>query len=111
MQTQGIRMPSVRGCTDPASGDGVTALPTSPAPAQIEVEISDTQGHLTVDHRALSALACRVLEGEGVERASLSIALVDDATIHAVNRRYLAHDSPTDVISFLLSDPDEPEMA
>ena len=41
----------------------------------------------------------------GSAAPSISIALVDDATIHAVNRRHLGHDWPTDVISFRLSEP------
>jgi len=90
--------------------------PGSPGPAaievEVEVEVSDTQGHLAVDHEALKALVRRVLEGEGLERPSIiSLALVDERTIHAVNRRHLDHDCPTDVISFLLSDPDEPSLA
>jgi probable rRNA maturation factor len=78
---------------------------------QIEVEISDTQGHLAIDPGAVAALVRRVLEGEGVRSGSISVALVDDATIHAVNRRHLAHDWPTDVIGFLLSEPGEPELS
>jgi probable rRNA maturation factor len=84
--------------------------PTSASPP-IEVEVSDTQGHLAIDHRALADLVRRVLAGEGVGRASLSVALVDEATIHAVNRRHLDHDWPTDVISFRLSEPGEPVLS
>ena len=76
----------------------------------IAVEISDTQGHLPVDRAALARLVRGVLAGEGVEQASISIALVDDATIHAVNRRHLGHDWPTDVLSFRLSAPGDPEL-
>ena len=47
---------------------------------------------------------------KAVSRASISIALVDDAAIHRVNRAYLDHDCPTDVISFLLSEPDDAEL-
>src|SRR2546423_906766 len=81
------------------------------APPSLEVEISDTQGHLKVDPEALARLARGVLAGEGIGRASLSIALVDEATIHAMNRRHLAHDWPTDVLSFRLSEPDDPVLA
>jgi len=77
----------------------------------IDVEVSDTQGHLAIDPQAVTALLRRVLEGEGVDRASLSIALVDDTTIHAVNRRHLAHDWPTDVISFRFSEPGDPILS
>jgi probable rRNA maturation factor len=81
-------------------------------PSQIEVEVSDTQGHLTVDPEALTTLVRRALEAEGLETpASISIALVDDATIRVINRRHLDHDCPTDVISFLLSEPGEPILA
>jgi probable rRNA maturation factor len=77
----------------------------------LEVEISDTQGHLRVDPEALARLARGVLAGEGIGRASISIALVDDATIRAMNRRHLDHDWPTDVISFRLSEPDDPTLS
>jgi probable rRNA maturation factor len=77
----------------------------------IAVEISDTQAHLRVDRQAVAALVRHVLAAEGVRRGSISLAVVDDATIHAVNRAHLDHDWPTDVISFTLSGPDEDEMA
>jgi probable rRNA maturation factor len=76
----------------------------------IVVDITDTQGFLRVDHDALTRLAIRVLQAEGLSHASLSIALVDDAAIHRVNRVHLQHDCPTDVISFLLSEPDSHEL-
>ena len=33
----------------------------------------------------------------------MSIAVVDDARMHELNRRYLDHDYPTDVLSFVLA--------
>jgi probable rRNA maturation factor len=80
-------------------------------PTTIEVALSDTQGHLHVDERALRDLVRRVLAGEGIEHAEMSIALVDDAAIHALNRRHLGHDWPTDVISFPLSGPGETTLS
>lgn len=74
----------------------------------IDVEISDTQGHLKVDPESLASLVRRVLAGEGVHRASISVALVDDATIRVINRRHLEHDWPTDVVGFPLSEPGDP---
>lgn len=74
------------------------------APPGVDVEISDAQNHVSIDHASLRSLVEGVLRGEGVALASISLALVDDATIHRVNREHLAHDYPTDVISFVLSD-------
>ncbi len=77
----------------------------------IEVEISDTQDHLRVDPDGLTELVRAVLAAEGVRRADVSIALVDDPTIHELNRRHLDHDWPTDVITFRLSDPGDPGLS
>jgi probable rRNA maturation factor len=102
----------VPGRDAPCPIDATTVRPAGAAPAPVEVEVSDTQGQLAVDPEAVKALVRRVLEGEGlVVPATISVALVDDRTIHAVNRRHLGHDCPTDVISFLLTDPDEPVLA
>src|SRR3954451_11899946 len=95
----------------PHQTDNTRVADTEPPTGAIVVEISDTQNFIPVVHDDLAALAARVLRGEGVSRASISIALVDDAAIHRVNRAHLDHDCPTDVISFLLSEPDEPELA
>ena len=78
---------------------------------EIKIEISDTQPFLVVDPRKLADLARHVLEGEGITRAQVSLALVDNATIQRINRHHLGHDWPTDVISFTLSEPDDPELA
>jgi len=75
--------------------------------SRIEVATSDTQAHLAVDTEALAGLVRRVLEGEGLQAAEVSIALVDDAASREYNRRHLGHDWPTDVISFPLSEPDD----
>ena len=71
------------------------------------IEISNSQSHLAIDPKVVRDLTRRVLEGEGVNDASLSIAFVDDSAIHAINRRHLNHDWPTDVITFRLSEPQE----
>lgn len=50
-----------------------------------------------------------VLDAHGIERAEISVALMDDAAIAELNRSYLGHEGPTDVISFELgAAKDEP---
>jgi probable rRNA maturation factor len=67
----------------------------------IIVEIADEQSH-TFDHARLKKAVRLVLKDAGIERAEISIAIVDDARMHALNRQYLQHDYPTDVLSFVL---------
>ena len=76
----------------------------APEPVTGEIDINDAQTHVPIDHRRLRSLVAEVLRGEGIFTALISLALVDDATIHRVNREHLDHDCPTDVISFVLSD-------
>ena len=60
-----------------------------------------------VEKRRLVAAAKAVLQGEGIAGADLSLAVVDDPTIHGLNRQYLQHDYPTDVLSFVLESTPE----
>jgi probable rRNA maturation factor len=78
---------------------------------EIEVEISNTQCHVQVDPVTVDQLVRVVMAAEDRPRGSISIALVDNATIHAINRAHLGHDWPTDVISFPLNGPDAPVLA
>jgi probable rRNA maturation factor len=89
--------------TDIASSDDSESDPDPPG--TIAVEVSNTQSHLPIDRQALVRLVESTLLAEGVTSASISIAIVDDLTIRAINREHLDHDWPTDVISFPLSDP------
>ena len=68
----------------------------------IEIEIvSETFPDASGDAR-LEQAAAAIFSEALVERGTLSIAIVDDPTIHGLNRQYLNHDYPTDVLSFLL---------
>ena len=77
----------------------------------IEIQIADTQAHLRIDRASITALATRVLIAENRPSASISIALVDNDTIHHLNRLHLSHDWPTDVITFPLCDPNDVELS
>jgi probable rRNA maturation factor len=67
-----------------------------------QIDVADTQDCLEIDEDFLIQVARRVLAEEQVAGAEISVALVDDPAIHDINRQYLGHDYPTDVISFLL---------
>jgi probable rRNA maturation factor len=53
-------------------------------------------------HRCLRTAVNKTLEAEGVNDRSveISIALVNDETIHQLNAQYRGKDTPTDVLSF-----------
>ncbi|MEO8493800.1 MAG: rRNA maturation RNase YbeY [Planctomycetota bacterium] len=74
----------------------------------IQVEIANEQSKHAFDADLLQQAVRIVLDGESVDRADVSVAIVDDATIQGLNRKYLQHDYATDVLSFLLSQPGEP---
>lgn len=58
----------------------------------------------------------RVLSGGGVRSAEVSVTFLSDHGIQGLNKSYLGHDWPTDVLSFTLSDTggevrvDEPRL-
>ena len=72
---------------------------------QHKVSVAVPQEVVPVDRGLARAAARAVLEGEGVAVARLSLAFVDNPTIHRLNKQYLGHDEPTDVLSFPLSGP------
>lgn len=67
------------------------------------IEVADEQTVLAVDEDRIRRAVKLVLEASRIDRADVSVAVVDDPTIHQLNRRYLDHDHPTDVLSFVLS--------
>jgi probable rRNA maturation factor len=77
----------------------------------IRVSIASPQELIEVDRARMRETARAVLQGEGVDDAEVSLAFVDNPTIHRLNQRYLAHDEPTDVLSFPLSEPGARKLA
>jgi probable rRNA maturation factor len=80
--------------------------PPSALKTSIVVQVANEQRRLPVAASRLRSAIKTVLAGEGFDRADISLAVVDDAAIHEINRRYLQHDEPTDVISFVLDQDD-----
>lgn len=70
------------------------------------VEIANEQSACSVDESLIRQAVQEILGAEGVTDGQISVALVDDPTIHEINRRHLQHDYPTDVISFVLERED-----
>jgi probable rRNA maturation factor len=75
------------------------------------VSIASPQEAVPVDRGRVRQVARAVLEGEGVADYEISLAFVDNDTIHRLNKRYLDHDQPTDVLSFPLSEPGAKRLA
>jgi probable rRNA maturation factor len=72
----------------------------------IEVEVANQQQILPIDAERLAQAVREILQSAGFRSGSVSLAVVDDPEIHRLNREHLAHDYPTDVLSFLFSDED-----
>lgn len=72
--------------------------------APFQIALSNQQARHVVDEPRLIAAAKAVLQDSAFSSATISLAVVDDDTIHELNRRHLDHDWPTDVLSFSLED-------
>ena len=68
----------------------------------IKVLITNEQSQHEVDCEQLRAAVSGVVDEAEIGTGEVSLAIVDDATIHTLNVQYLQHDYPTDVISFVL---------
>jgi probable rRNA maturation factor len=76
-----------------------------------KIAIASPQDVVPIDRKQMREIVRVVLEGEGVADAEISLAFVDNPTIHTLNKRYLDHDEPTDVLSFPLSEPASKKLA
>lgn len=70
--------------------------------SQVVVEIANRQRR-RVARRPIEQALQLVLQMRGWNKAEISVAIVDAATIRRLNRDYLQHDYVTDVLSFLFS--------
>ena len=79
----------------------------------MEIEIRTEPEELPVSEEERAAVR-RAIETVGrlygAEGAEVSVTLTDDAHIHVINREYRNVDRPTDVISFALTESEEPEI-
>jgi len=70
-------------------------------PFKIEIN-ADDQPHV-VDKPRLKKAVRAILQDAGIRTAEISIGIVTDDRMHELNRQYLQHDYPTDVLSFVLA--------
>lgn len=68
-----------------------------------KISINTPQEIVEVDRGRMREIGRAVLAGENVSEYEINLAFVDNPTIHTLNKRYLDHDEPTDVLSFPLS--------
>ena len=73
----------------------------------IEVEVTNNQTLLEIDEGQLKSAVVEILKGQDVTKGVVSLAVVDGPAIHALNARWLEHDYPTDVLSFLIEREDD----
>lgn len=89
-----------------ASTEEIPESDPEPLRTGYRVLVADEQSALAIDQRALTAAVQVVLADSPFRSADVSLAIVDDPTIHQLNIRYLDHDYPTDVLSFVLDESD-----
>ncbi len=81
-----------------------TDTDAEPPEPTLRVLIANEQSTFIVEESKLSAAVQSVLANSPYTSGTISLAVVDDPTIHEINRQYLEHDYPTDVLSFVLED-------
>jgi probable rRNA maturation factor len=57
-----------------------------------------------LEFQQLKDAARAVFEGEGITACKVTLAFVDNAHIHRLNKQFLQHDEPTDVLTFPYTD-------
>lgn len=67
---------------------------------EAEPDLSVWFGCLETARIQLANAAIAAASVEAFDRGSIGIRICDDASIHPINREFLQHDYPTDVISF-----------
>jgi len=88
----------------------VVAVPARCA-VPLTIEVNDEVRCRRINRARLKKAARLVLKDAGLQSCELSIAVVGDERMHELNRQFLGHDYPTDVLSFLLgSDPEQKSL-
>ncbi len=70
----------------------------------IAVIVHNAHPRFSLSPQGPKRLVRSVFRREGHRSGSVSVVVTDDRLIRRINRRYLGHDRPTDVISFPLNE-------
>ena len=68
----------------------------------MELTLTNNQDRHPIDSDSLLRAVSAVLADSSYSHGAVDLAVVDDAEMQQLNRRYLDHDWPTDVLSFPL---------
>ncbi|HUS90688.1 MAG TPA: rRNA maturation RNase YbeY [Phycisphaerae bacterium] len=74
------------------------------------VSVSSSQRAVRVPRKRIAELVAFVARAERAPAAQVDVAVVGAEEIASLNRRYLRHAGPTDVLSFDLSAPGDEEL-
>src|SRR5207237_10913753 len=69
----------------------------------VSIEVNSDQQPHTIDRARLKKAVRLIVQDAGIQSAEISMAVVSDERMHELNRQYLQHDYPTDVLSFVLA--------
>jgi rRNA maturation RNase YbeY len=69
----------------------------------IEVRVTNAHPSRRMRRGGVASVVRSVVKSAGRSRAEVSVVFIDSRSSRLLNRRYLGHDSATDVISFPLS--------
>jgi probable rRNA maturation factor len=72
-----------------------------------KIDLANQQSALVPNEADLIRAIESILLEAQIAEAEISLAVVDDRSMHELNRKYLDHDWPTDVLSFVLEQDDQ----
>ena len=77
----------------------------------ITINIFNESSHQYIPRQRVITTLEQVLFIENIEKASVNVIVLDNEGIQKINKQYLGHDYPTDVVSFKLEEnPFEAEV-
>ena len=77
----------------------------------VRVTVTDESDWPGIDADRWASIAHETLIGESVQAGNLDVMFVDKNTITELNREHMGKRGPTDVLSFPLDDPFEPDSS